>query len=200
MKISISKSNKKMCGIPSFSFPPVVTCSNCAECKRKCYALRMAKFRPSIMEAWRGNLEAWNENREAVKHRIMSEAFLTRYFRYFVGGDIPDFGFLCMMAEVAEAVSGCTFLAFTKKFDLVNKYLETFGPLPDNLRIIFSGWGSALRPVNPHGLPESDIIQKGEKMPDDCLKLCGGNCADCICRGVACWDLKPGEKIYFIEH
>ena len=71
--------------------------------------------------------------------------------------------------------------------------------LPENLKIIFSGWGSSLRPDNPHGLPESDIIPRGEE-PKPWAMVCGGSCIDCLCRGTACWTLKQGEKIYFFEH
>lgn len=51
----------------------------------------------------------------------------------------------------------------------------------------------------PHGVPTAAVIFKGEE-PRDGWKVCGGNCTECACRGVGCWELKPGETIAFYEH
>jgi hypothetical protein len=199
MAVSISKNNKKMGGIPSISFPPVVTCANCAECSKKCYAKKMANFRPSIGQAWENNLTEWKQNPDAVKYAILSNAITSGYFRYFVGGDIVDADFFSVMVEIANIAKNCQFLAFTKKYNIVNAYIDNGGTIPENLHIIFSGWGDKLIPNNPHKLPQSDVIFKGQEEPTN-AKICGGNCVDCICKGVACWDLKQGETIYFYEH
>lgn len=197
MDVSISKTNKKLGGIPSISFPPVVTCSNCGECSKKCYALKMAHFRPSIAKAWENNLNEWKANPDAVKYAILNSAITSGYFRYFVGGDIPDFKFFLLMVEIAETVPTCNFLAFTKKYDIINDYLNAEKTIPQNLKMIFSEWSEPI--PNPHGLPKSKVIFKGEKEPAN-AKICGGNCIDCICKGIACWELKAGEIIYFYEH
>ena len=52
---------------------------------------------------------------------------------------------------------------------------------------------------NPHGLPVANVIFRGEK-PADGWKICGGNCAECACRGGGCWELERGESIAFYEH
>lgn len=195
--VSISKTNQKMGGIPSISFPPVTTCANCAECSKKCYAKKMARFRPSVGRAWSGNLEEWRTNPDGVRYAIMAAATVSGYFRYFVGGDIPDTAFFEMMIDIAKAVPRCEFLAFTKKYDIVNNSGRADN-LPENLHVIFSNWGDQIAP-NPANLPTSNVIFKGEEIPNG-VKLCGGNCIDCICRGIACWQLKRGESIYFIEH
>ena len=158
--VHISDGNIKLCGIPSFSFPPVVTCAKCASstCAKKCYARRMALRRANVANAWTENLKEWNERPEAVRAAITARSFTSSVFRYFVGGDIPDADFLLMMVSIAETVKSCKFLAFTKCYKLVNDFLNDGGKLPENLQIIFSGWGASLRPDNPNGLPESDII------------------------------------------
>ena len=43
------------------------------------------------------------------------------------------------------------------------------------------------------------VILKG-KEPDPKYKICGGNCTECACRGVGCWELKKSETIAFYEH
>lgn len=197
MSVSISKTNAKMGGIPSISFPPVVTCAECVGCAKKCYARRMACRRPSIGEAWQGNLNEWRTNPDAVKYAILSAAVVSGYFRYFVGGDIPDKEFFAVMVEIANTAKKCEFLAFTKKFDIVNEFLNGGGILPENLHVIFSEWGAPA--PNPHGLPVSRVIFKGDEIPEN-AKICGGNCVECICRGVACWQMKNGDAIHFFEH
>lgn len=186
-----------MGSIPSISFPPVVTCSNCEECSKKCYARKMARLRPAIAEAWQGNLNEWQTNPDAVKYAILNASITSGYFRYFVGGDIPGFKFFILMVEIAEAVPSCKFLAFTKKYSIVNDYLNAGAKIPDNLKIIFSEWRKPI--PNPHNLPVSKVIFKGDKEPLT-AKICGGNCIDCICKNVACWTLKSGEAIHFYEH
>jgi hypothetical protein len=123
---------------------------------------------------------------------------MTKYFRYHVSGDIPDAHYFNWMVSIAETVPGTQFLAFTKKYDIVNHAIDSGVRIPDNLRIIFSEWDGLTVP-NPHKLPTSAVIFKG-KEPAPNWKICGGNCAECACQGVGCWELKSGETIAFYEH
>lgn len=195
--MGVSRSNEKMGAIPSWSFPPVVTCAAGVECARLCYARRMAARRPSVGQAWARNLEEWQTNPDSVKYQILAAAATSAYFRYFVGGDIPDPAFFALMVEIAEKSRGCQFLAFTKKYDIVNAFIDGGGKIPANLHIVFSEWGKPA--PNPHGLPVSRVIFKGGSEPHG-AKVCGGNCTECICKGIACWELKSGEAIYFHQH
>lgn len=195
--VSISRNNRKVGAIPSFSLPVGVTCAAGCSCLKKCYAARMARIRPSVGDAWARNLTLWQERPDAVRQAVIASALLSSYFRYFVGGDIPDAAFLQMMVEVARAVPSCRFLAFTKKYDLINAYLDEGGELPQNLQIIFSEWKN--HAPNPHALPLSRVIFKGEDEPPGAM-VCGGNCGECICKGIACWALKSGDIIHFHEH
>ena len=198
--VSISRSNSKLgAAIPSFSLPPVVTCRPAAPCIRDCYACKMCRLRSSVGAAWARNLEIWKSSPDAVRYAILSEALMSSYFRYFVGGDIPDPAFFQLMVDVANAAPRCEFLAFTKKFEIVNAFLDAGGIIPANLRVIFSEWRDDLRAENPHNLPLSRVVYHADELPER-AKVCGGNCADCICRGVACWELKPGEVIHFFKH
>lgn len=196
--VSISKGNRKLGGIPSFSLPPVITCAHCEQCSKKCYALRMQRLYKHTRQAWAGNLQAWKECPQAVKSAITTAAYTSQYFRFFVGGDIPDQSFLAMMCDIADTVSRCRFLTFTKKYELVNEYITNGGKIPQNLKIIFSCWGEQ-SPANPHKLPMSNVIFKNQEIPQN-VKICGGNCTECVCRGVGCWELADGETIYFYEH
>ena len=106
--------------------------------------------------------------------------------------------YLYDMVLTAQQLPHTNFLAFTKQYNIVNEYIANGGVIPDNLKIIFSNWGT-WKCDNPHGLPMAEIIFKGEA-PADNWKICGGNCTQCACQGIGCWDLKNGETIAFYEH
>ena len=200
LRVSVSNGNSKMGAIPSISLLPLVTCAggfNCP-CAVKCYAAKIAALYSNTLKAYARNtalaLHApavfWEQFRRTVAG--------LRFFRLNVAGDIPSAAFFAELVKTAAAAPHCTILAFTKRAAIVNSYIDNNGALPDNLKIIFSNWGRDEQP-NPHGLPVSNVIFTGEA-PADNWKICGGNCYNCACRGVGCWELKNGETIAFYEH
>lgn len=199
-QISISRGNIKMGAIPSVSLPACTTCNPDAPCFKKCYALRMARRYKSVANAYAHNLEVLNADIDAYWTQVKAAAITTRFFRYHVSGDIPNMDYLIYMIKTARDLPGTTFLAFTKQYKIVNQYIDTFGAdaIPENLKILFSNWGD-WKCENPHSLPTCEIILKGSEPAPD-WKICGGNCTDCACRGVGCWELKPGETIAIFEH
>lgn len=196
-KISISPGNQKMGYIPSVSLPPVVTCANNCTCAQKCYAARMCRIRKSVREAYQRNLDILSRDPATYWLQVKAAAMVAKYFRFHVSGDILNADYFRNMCQLASDLPGTTFLAFTKKYDLVNKYLNS-QELPENLKIIFSAW-PGMPMENPHNLPIANVIFKGQT-PADNWKICGGNCAECACHGVGCWELRPGEQIAFYEH
>ena len=104
----------------------------------------------------------------------------------------------CTMCQIAERQSGTMFLAFTKRYDIVNDYISGGHSIPSNFKLIFSEW-PGMSMDNPHGMPVAHVIFRGSEPMDD-WKICGGNCTECACRGVGCWELSPGENIAFYEH
>ena len=198
MKLSISTGNAKLGVIPSVSLPCGVTCNPAAPCFKKCYAGRLAAFRPSVRNAYAANLDLLSTDPRSYWLQVRAAAVTVRFFRYHVSGDVPDVAYLSEMVRAAQDLPGTRFLAFTKQYELVNAFLSEGGHFPANLQIILSNWGT-WKCDNPHGLPVSEVIFKGET-PSDAWKVCGGSCTDCACRGVGCWELKPGETIAFYEH
>ena len=197
-KLSISPGNAKMGYIPSVSLPPVTTCAKNCPCAKKCYAAKLCRIYPSVKRAYQNNLDILNNNDLDYWYQVQQAAKTTKYFRYHVSGDIVDMSYFNMMCVTAEQIPDTTFLAFTKRYDIVNHYIDIFGKLPKNLKIIFSLWDGMPTP-NPHNLPTAAVIFKGQQ-PADNWKICGGNCSECACRGVGCWELKNGETIAFYEH
>lgn len=197
-KISISPGNSKMGAIPSVSLPPVITCPKNCPCAKKCYAAKLCRIYPSVKKAYEKNLNILNNNPVEYWQQVRGAAAMTKYFRYHVSGDIPDIAYLAEMVTTAEQMPGTQFLAFTKKYQLVNDFISNISTIPHNLKIIFSEW-DGITINNPHNLPTAAVIFRGES-PAENWKICGGNCAACACAGVGCWELKKGETIAFYEH
>lgn len=125
---------------------------------------------------------------------------LSRYFRFHVSGDIPDTTYLWRMVEVAKRNTHCEILCFTKKYELVNKLINTGVKLPDNLHMVFSAW-RGLNMENPHALPEAHVrYRDGTTTARDDAKECSGNCVECAVIDEGCWALKQGEQVVFNEH
>ena len=198
MKVSFSKGNSKMGLIPSVSLPPIITCPKGAPCAKKCYASKLCRIYPTVKKAYDNNLEILRQTPFEYWEQVESAIKMARYFRFHVSGDIVDYTYFTFMVAVAGRNPHCEILAFTKQYSIVNNYIDIMGELPQNLHIIFSEWGTMPIP-NPHNLPTAAVIFKGEE-PNDNWKICGGNCAECACRGVGCWELKKGETIAFYEH
>lgn len=197
-RISISPGNAKMGAIPSVSLPACTTCNPSAPCFSKCYAARMMKRYTNTRNAYQRNLDILNADSGAYWAQVKAAAMVARYFRFHVSGDIPNGAYFEKMIDTAHALPGTRFLAFTKQYNIVNDYLNGGGTIPENLTVIFSNWGS-WKTENPHGLPECEIILKGSAPAPD-WKICGGNCTECACRGIGCWELKNGETIAIYEH
>jgi hypothetical protein len=197
-KVSISKGNAKMGAIPSVSLPPCVTCNPDAPCFRQCYAVKVARLYKSARDSYARNLEILKEDANAYWLQVKAAAIVSRFFRYHVSGDIPNPEYFAQMVKLAEELPGTTFLAFTKQYKIVNDFTNAGGVIPSNLIIIFSNWG-AWKCDNPHSLPVCEVIFKGDSVPEE-WKICGGNCTECACRGVGCWQLKKGDILGIFKH
>ena len=106
------------------------------------------------------------------------------------------------MVRIAWATPTCEFLAFTKMFDVVNRWIDRNGGFPNNLHIILSGWKGD-KNENPHNLPVSSPVfpdgQKSCMVTDDAI-WCGGDCSACAEYGGGCWAAKKGQTILFEAH
>lgn len=199
--ISISPGNIKMGSIPSISLPPLVTCAPeaCKLCGKKCYARRMTRSRTSVREAYERNLRILHENPDRFWREVNASLALSSCFRFHVSGDIPDAVYLGQMISYAGINAHCQILCFTKKYALVNAWLEEH-ELPDNLHLIFSAW-RGLPMHNPHSLPEAHVFYRdGFTTASDGAHYCSGNCTECAIEGKNCWVMQRGEQIIFKEH
>lgn len=199
--VHISKGVTKLgASIPSVSLPVGSTCRPDAPCFAKCYA-RRGRFafshNKSLLEM---NYEIWQQDPQGFERDVHIAAFTSRFFRWHSSGDIPDAAYLEMMVRVAQRSPHTSFLCFTKKYDLINAYLDQHQVFPPNLRIVMSAWGSLL-PENPYNLPVAYIRFKDQQtfIPASAFS-CNNYCAECVMGGCSCWDLLPGQAVVFNEH
>ena len=197
-QISISNRNSKMGEIASFSLPAVITCNPNAPCFKECYAVKLERIYKGVRDSYTRNYDIVRNSPESFKAQLNAVLAVSRFFRMHVSGDFFSYEYFCTVAELVKNNPHCTVLAFTKQYEFVNRYIKDNGALPLNFKVIFSRWKD-FRGFNPYNLPESAVIFKDDEIPDD-WKICGGNCAECACRGCGCWELKAGEVIAFHKH
>ncbi len=197
--LSISKGNSKMGSIQSISLPSVVTCRSC-DCQKKCYARKLERLRPSVAKAYQRNLDVLQSDPDTYWREVEASIMMSRFFRFHVSGDIPDLNYLEHMVDISDRNKHCQILCFTKKYEIVNGFIESGGEIPVNLHIIFSAW-VGLNMVNPFSFPEAHVrYRDGSTTAKDSAVECGGNCTECATTDGGCWILKNGEQVIFDEH
>ena len=152
----------------------------------------------SVKNAYDRNYNILQNDRGSYFSQVKAAAMISGFFRWHVSGDIIDPDYLHNMCKIARECKLTKFLAFTKNYEDVNAYFETHKK-PRNLQIVFSLPFDGAKIDNPLNFPTAAVILKGSE-PAKNYKVCGGNCQECACRGVGCWELKKGETIAFYEH
>lgn len=185
--------------IATVNLPPGITCRG-APCERQCYAKKGTFMYPVTRNCLLKNYEAYRENPE--RYFKVVDGYLTmvpyRFFRWHSSGDIVDERYLDLMCKLARKHKGTKFLCFSKKFELINKYLGDHRK-PKNLMLVLSVWGDWI-PENPHNLPMAYVrLDASTKIPETAMK-CRGYCGDCIQEKKNCWSLKDGESVWFKKH
>jgi len=220
MKLTISPGNSKIGRIPNVSFLPVVTCANNVPCREKCYACgSVTAYAKSVIPAWGQNtmlyvlqpakfwseLHAWFDVRRAMGR--------PQYFRWFVGGDIPDFRtgeaalFVDNMVGLAALNPQTIFRSWTKRTSAMERYLELRGRghSVKNLQIGWSVWPGHIPEVSSeysfHNIslgiykPKVKIVDPVADRLSRGARTCPGGCSNCK----LCWGTKR-VKVIFNEH
>lgn len=200
LRVRISERNSKMGAVASVSLLPFNTCpARCAgTCGVKCYAAKLANMRPTVLRSYAINTAIAVLRPEIYWAQVETAIMEVRFFRFHVSGDIINAEYFSNMVRVAANNPHCEILCFTKRYEVVNAWIDENGELPVNLHVLFSGWTN-LEPVNPHALPETNVVPRGGEPAED-WKICGGNCFNCACRGVGCWQAQRGDVIAFNMH
>lgn len=199
LHIKLSYGNRKTGSlVPSISLIPVADCgANCKACAKGCYAIRAIACYDASRKMMAQNSAIAHGDLPRYFKEIDAASKFIRFLRYHVAGEIISPAYLTGMVDVAMKNSHCQFLCFTKQFEIVNNYLDDHKEgFPSNLHIIFSEW-RGLDVPNPHNLPTSRPVWKGEKVEGI---MCPGSCSECAAFDKGCWSLKKGERILFEAH
>ena len=196
-KMHISLGNSKLGSIPNFSVLPLVTCTNCNECSKHCYACKGCFNYNNVINSEAENTYLVMNEPKRVENEInafLNGVVLYRYFRWNTSGDVFSREYLEIIVNVAKANELTTFLVFTKNFKLFNEYLRE-NELPKNLKVVFSKWDNA-EIDNEHNLPIAIVkVNEQTEIPGNAYK-CSGNCANCL----ECWNANKGTTRYFDLH
>jgi hypothetical protein len=147
-------------------------------------------------------LEIVENNPDLYWIQVNAALAMNRFFRFHVSCDIINDEYMVKMVESVRNNPHCEVLVFTKQYDIVNKYVDSNGALPNNLHLIFSLWDAEWNKgvKNPHNFPTTTVIFKDGTPGAKYDKTCGGNCFECAMTGGGCWDIKSGECLAFYEH
>jgi hypothetical protein len=166
-EISISNHNSKTGSCCNNLAFPTCTCREDAPCKASgCYCMKGTQAMCKVVAAYLRNLQIYNNDSddfwEQVRFKIKHNPL--PLFRWFDAGDILDYEFFCGMVELANEFPNIRFMSFTKKYDIVNEWLATYGDLPNNLNIIFSAWHIGWKVNNPFDMPVAYVDFKDQTL------------------------------------
>lgn len=189
-------------GIGTINLPAVSTCRADAPCRKGCYACKGNFTYKTVKSGLQKNLDAFIEDPNKFFNILHNQLEMIPYkfFRYHSSGDIVNERYLEGMCWLARKHKGTQFLCFTKKYELVNKYLNSHRK-PKNLVIVLSNWGEWVCD-NPHNLPTAWVefgTETDKLIPENSIK-CHGKCAECINTSEHCWRIQKGESVYFHKH
>lgn len=204
MNVKISRTNEKLgVAIPSVNLPAICTCRKNTPCAKTCYANKGNFKYPKVVKSLNNNLACFvsdkNEYFNDIINYLNNGMTIYKYFRWHASGDIVNADYLEGMIKVAKKCKLTKFLAFTKKFELVNEYLASGRKLPSNLKIVFSAWDKNFEIENPYNLPVAYVNFKNKTKNPSIPHLaipCGGKCEKCL----SCWTLVKGQSVVFDQH
>jgi hypothetical protein len=198
VKVSISPNNNKGVG-PNISLTPILSCGKDMPCTKKCYAVKAYRAWAIVRPAWDGNFWLYS-NRPTEYFSQIAEYMEHKHpltFRWHVGGDIPDMDYLVHMLDLARRFPPTSFLAFTKRYDLLLRLLQERKRLPRNLKIVASAWPEYPMPdAVQAGFPVAYIHDITENRIPGNARWCPGLCSTC---GL-CWVIRKDQAVFFDLH
>ena len=182
---------------------PVCTCRPDAPCMRTCYACKGCQQIATVQAAYYRNLRLYYDDPdnffEQVYYKIKFSGLPK--VRWFDSGDIPDAEFFDRMVELCKRTQDVKHMAFTKKYEIVNEYIDKNGKLPDNLNVLFSAWDKLWDVPNPHNLGVAYVDFDDKRLNPEFPRyafVCPGRESTCSACGV-CFNKKL-KAVVFKQH
>lgn len=202
-EISMSNNNSKTgkaCLNLAF---PLVTCRPDAPCRYECYAGKGCQQIAVVQGAYYRNMRLYYDDPDNFFEQIYCKIKFSGLpkVRWFDSGDIADAEFFDRMVELCKRTPGVKHMAFTKKYEIVNEYIDKNGKLPDNLNVMFSAWHKMWYIPNPHNLGIAYIDFNDKSLNPEFPKnafICPGRESTCSACG-ACFNKKL-KAVIFHQH
>lgn len=213
--LNVSSGNEKTGNALNLNFEIEYTCDHSCECygTKACYACGGCYLYGSNLTKYSENVNFFLANSSAdfinAVQIAINESGNVKLFRYFTCGDIINTRFLDCMVKIALNNPTIRFWTYTKKYGIVNRYIENGGVIPENLVILFSHWlnndGTYFPMENPHKMPTSEFIPIGkEYLAETVTHICPcsdpNQIATCETCDHPCYLLKRGESMALLEH
>jgi hypothetical protein len=196
----VSKGNSKLGRIYNINLPAITSCASDAPCKKSCYANKGTFKYKNVRECYQRNLATFLNTPSQAELDILLQLphvdsnLVTLYCRIHTSGDFYNLDYLKMIVNICNKRPYIKFMAFTKKYELINNFIDNGGVVPDNLTIIFSHWEGYNMP-NKHLFPCAYVKEFTNVNLDSSFE-CAGLCEICY----KCWMLKSNESVYFHKH
>jgi hypothetical protein len=202
-EISMSNNNSKTgkaCLNMAF---PLVTCRPDAPCRYECYAGKGCQQIAVVQGAYYRNMRLYYDDPDNFFEQIYCKIKFSGLpkVRWFDSGDIADAEFFDRMVELCKRTPDVKHMAFTKKYEIVNEYIDKNGKLPDNLNVMFSAWHKMWYIPNPHNLGIAYIDFNDKSLNPEFPKnafICPGRESTCSACG-ACFNKKL-KAVIFHQH
>lgn len=181
------------------NLPAGITCKGDAPCNKKgvCYAQKGTFNYPNVKNCYAENLRVFLESPENAENDILQQMPYMGFCRIHASGDFVNKEYLEMIIRICNKLPNVKFMAYTKKYELINQFIIDGGEIPSNLTIIFSLW-DGYNCINPFSFPVSAVILKAGNIDPLPLNgfMCDGLCSKCY----KCWTLQKGDCVLFDEH
>jgi hypothetical protein len=182
---------------------PVCVCREDAPCKATCYACKGCQTMANVQAAYYRNLRLYHDDPDNFFEQVYCKVKFSGLpkVRLFDSGDFPDADFLVRLVDLCKKTPNTKYMAFTKKYEIVNEYIDKNGKLPENLNIIFSAWDKLWEVPNPHGLGMAYVDFDDKRLNPEFPKnafVCPGRASTCSACG-ACWS-KRLKAVVFHQH
>ena len=177
----------------------------------KCYAIRLAKMRPSVRQGYAANEAAMRDASmckgiirerfvQGMADQIRRAAVKTGelYHRWFDAGDLSSADELELIADIARETPEIAHWLPTREVSAVRDYCKR-GALPDNLTVRISATmidaePNVSRGMRANNVQSSTVHTKGRLYVGHCCPASqqGNSCGDCR----ACWNRNVSNVSY----